>query len=125
MTAAELSASLEGMSLPDSHHDDLAAAIAARRELGHDYDRALAESFVDRVSRQIDARVDNRVSEILATQKRPARSRGGGSLGVLSLVFAIPITAIAGSAGHVAGLAIAWGGIAVINLASALRRRWS
>ncbi len=122
MTPRHESASLGGMSLGDSHHEDLAAALGARRELGAEYDRALAESFVDRVSKQIDAHVDSRVSEIAASQRRLPRPRGGGSLGFMSLIFGIPITAIAGASGHVAGLAIAWAGIAAVNFAAALRR---
>ncbi|WP_405144925.1 hypothetical protein OG589_44035 [Sphaerisporangium sp. NBC_01403] len=49
--------------------DDVAATLAARRELGGDYEDALADALVDRIGNTIDERIDAR----LATHK-PARS---------------------------------------------------
>jgi len=42
---------------------------------------------------------------------------------VYSLAIGIPISAVAGNYGHVAGLAVAWGGIVLVNLANAWRSR--
>lgn len=111
------------MPIGEPHHDDLAAALGARRDLGSEYDKALAESFVDRVSSEIDARVDQRVAEISAAGLMRRRRPGTVFLGVSSLVFGIPISAIAGSFGHLDGLIVAWGGIAIVNLAQAIKNR--
>jgi hypothetical protein len=111
------------MALGESHHEDLAAALGAHRDLGRDYDRAIAESVVDRMSRDIDARVDMRVTEVLGTPRLRLRRRSGGTfLALSSLALGIPISAISGAYAHATGLAIAWGGIAVVNLANAWRR---
>jgi hypothetical protein len=109
------------MSLGDSH-EDLTAALAARRELGHEYDKALAEGVVERMGKEVDARVDRRVAELLGGMRVRGKPRSGTPLAIVSLVLAIPLSAIAGASGHVAGLAVAWGGIAAVNFAGALRR---
>jgi hypothetical protein len=41
--------------------DDIAAAAAAHRELGRDYDSAVAEGLVDRIGAEIDKRIDSRL----------------------------------------------------------------
>jgi hypothetical protein len=110
------------MSLGDSPHEDLAAAFGARRDLGHEYDKEIAAGVVERMSREIDARVDQRVAEIVAAPRlRPPR-RGGTGLAVYSMLLGIPLSAIAGGEAHFGGLLVCWGGIVAINLANALRR---
>ncbi len=55
--------------------DDMAAAAAAHRELGRDYDDAGAEGLIERIGAEIDKRVDARLA---ATGKAvPARAEGG------------------------------------------------
>jgi hypothetical protein len=41
--------------------DDIAAAAAAHRELGREYDGAVAEGLVDRIGAEIDKRIDARL----------------------------------------------------------------
>jgi hypothetical protein len=41
--------------------DDIAAAAAVNRELGSDYEEAVAESLVDRIGEEIDKRIDAKV----------------------------------------------------------------
>jgi hypothetical protein len=43
--------------------EDVAAAAAARSELGHEYDGALAEGLVERISSEIDKHVDARLTQ--------------------------------------------------------------
>jgi len=48
----------------DQHtREDIAAAGAAHRELGPGYDDAVAESLVERISAEIDKRVDARLAQ--------------------------------------------------------------
>jgi hypothetical protein len=42
--------------------EDIVAAAAAHRELGSDYDSAVAEGLVDRIGAEIDKRIDARLS---------------------------------------------------------------
>ena len=44
-------------------HEDVAAAAAARSELGHEYDDALAEGLIERISSEIDKQVDARLAQ--------------------------------------------------------------
>jgi hypothetical protein len=53
--------------------NDIAAAAAAHRELGPDYDAAVAEGLIERISDEIDKRVDAR----LGTSPRSSRSPAG------------------------------------------------
>ena len=65
--------------------DEITAAAAAHRELGPQYDEAVAESLVDRIGEEIDRRVDARMGHdqpsasgrrgIRSRPPRPSRSR--------------------------------------------------
>jgi len=100
--------------------DDLAVTLAVREDMGPGHDAAVIGEFLDRVGTAIDARVDAKVA-VVQSSAAVARRRGRPELGFFSLVFGIPITAISSSQG-LGAMAIAWSGIAVVNLADALRR---
>jgi hypothetical protein len=97
--------------------EEVAAMIAARGELGPEMEPAVIDSFLERVEAAAEKR---------AVAKPPAvreRASGvGAGLAIVSLGTGIPITAIAGEQGGVAGIALAWLGIVGVNLAHALRR---
>ncbi|MFC7381486.1 hypothetical protein [Sphaerisporangium rhizosphaerae] len=97
--------------------DEVAAAMAARRELGPQYELELAESLVDRVNAVIDARLAS----------APARRQGPDwaqmSLGLGSLAMSIPLTAIVArvpSPGP--ALLLMFALIAAVNVAYALSK---
>lgn len=107
---------------------DLTAAVAARRELGPDYEDAVLDSFLTRLDRQTQARVDAMVAERLSSGTRqgagaPSQKDPGLTLGVVSLIAGVPVTAIATTASGVTALIVAWGGIAAVNVAQAWGRR--
>jgi hypothetical protein len=111
------------MSNPDLPRDELAAVLEARRELGKEYEPALVESFIERLDRVIDARVQAGLAERARSDVNRAESlRGQVQLGIGSLALGIPITAIAGGTGGVWGLVACWSGIAAVNLGYALSR---
>jgi hypothetical protein len=99
--------------------DELEAVIAARRELEPEHEQALVESFLDRIGAALDARIDER----LAQARPPKKGTGHRDLAVASVLFGIPITAIAGGEAGLAGIVVAWIGIALVNLASLLGDR--
>ncbi|MGH9065095.1 MAG: hypothetical protein ACRDZQ_06995 [Acidimicrobiales bacterium] len=132
--------------MPSRTHvrEELAASLAARRELGEEYEPALVESFLDNVARGIDARVDARVAEgarhhgdqvhdgsvSLARQagRRRGRRGSGESLALWSIALGIPVSGAIGGTLHggieaMIGIVVAWGAIATINVAHALGRR--
>ncbi len=102
--------------------DEIRAAAETHRELGPDYQSAVIESFLDKVGKEIDARVDARVAVARTEQAQlPARfgSRGSAlALAIVSMSLGIPLTAIvAGNGEGLAALVVIWVAIAVINIA--------
>lgn len=114
------------MTTADLTPEEIAAALAARRELGPEYEDAIAASLADRVEREIAARVQSAHNPPAA---RAPESRGGSNdarwIATASLIAGIPVTGIVAgtSHGNVFAIAVAWGGIALVNMAHALGRR--
>ncbi|MEV8118377.1 hypothetical protein AB0O69_26310 [Streptomyces xiamenensis] len=128
------------MSDPELAHD-LDAAVQTRPqtssggapgELGATYESEPTESFLEKVEQRIDTAVDKRVRRQIAEQQmvvarggRPEGIRHPGSalegpagafaLAVVSLVLAVPLSAIAAANLGLAGLVVCWGGIVGIN----------
>jgi hypothetical protein len=112
------------MSAPELQRDDLAATIAARRELGDESEREIVESFLDRVSAGIDARVDARLDQD-ARHRRPApANRASVPLALGSMGIGIATTGAASGLDHGGALVaiVAWLVIAAINFAHTLGR---
>lgn len=95
----------------DVERDELKAAIEARRELGADLEPHLVDSFVERIERRLAER------KTAAPAKRHDRREGAFVLAVVSMVMAIPITAIAATHGGIVALLVVWAGIVLVNLA--------
>jgi hypothetical protein len=95
---------------------ELHAAVAARRELGADFEDPLVESFLNRVDQHIDTRVK---AEVAAAEKKTVRGSAHEKVdvGVIGATFAlgIPIMAIAGGIGHVVGILAAAAAILGVN----------
>jgi hypothetical protein len=102
----------------DLPRDELEAAVAARKELGREHEPELVDAFLARIEKQIDARVDDKL-----TQSRYAPQRRGGGpdwaaaiLGIASLGIGIGATGAATSQGQGWVAAVAWLAIIVVNL---------
>lgn len=115
--------------MPDRQREELAAAVAARRELGDDYDQAMVESFLDRVDAGIDRRIDERIAQTRTSGALPAAERqpelAGDRqfwLGIISICAGIPLGGIGANAG-MGGLLTTWLGIVGVNVAYALGQR--
>ncbi|WP_432478413.1 hypothetical protein [Nocardioides sp. GXQ0305] len=104
---------------------EVEAVLEARRELGPSYDRALVDSFADRVERAVDQRVEAR----LQRRGDDDRTREGGRirqfvLGIISVGVGVPITIVPtvaapeGTSGLPATV-VAWLGIVAVNAAHA------
>jgi hypothetical protein len=119
--------------------DEFRAAAETHHELGPEYQSAVIESFIDKVGKEIDARVDARMRAQqpmaypgpyqaqmpVPVPKQPGLQRGTQfALAVVSMALGIPLSAIAlgNHAGNLA-LFIIWLGITVINVAYALHNR--
>ena len=87
---------------------EIRAAAAAHKELGPEYSDAAIESFLERVDREITARVDARLEPVSREQHvRPAQSSGRRTLltGVAIGIFVtgVPSSIVAAGAGGVIG----------------------
>ena len=116
---------------------ELRAAAETHKELEPEYRDAVLESFVERVGREIDARVDARLAQgaprpvapqpAAAAPARQPRQFSPLAMALGSITLGIPITAIVVAAGtHPAGiwgLLVVWIAIAVINVAYAAKLR--
>jgi len=102
-----------------SARSELEATLAARQELGPGHDDALVAGFLDRIEQEIDRRVDARVDERVGrqVQRKPRPS----VLHPANLALCIPIVAIAGGIGHVAGLIVAFTALVIVFLVAELR----
>lgn len=110
---------------------DLRAALEARTHLGEGYDAELAESFLARVEKDIQARVDLQVTERLNGAKIQTKADSEGRelsfvLGIVSVGVSIPLMAIEAAMlrpDALPAIAITWAGIGVVNWAFNRRRR--
>ncbi|MFE7467644.1 hypothetical protein ACFU6R_26545 [Streptomyces sp. NPDC057499] len=113
---------------------ELDAALQARKELGPEYEPALVESFLEKVDQRMDRTLDRHVRRHLAEQRvnvaryeRHPRHLPGFAerygFGIVSLVLAVPLSAIGASTARTGGLIVAWLGIVAVNAVHALRNR--
>lgn len=121
------------MTVDELTPQEIAAALAARRELGPEYEHEIAASLADKIQRRIDAEVLARTGGAGARPAEPAERSGE-----LAVADAITVRAtalgslIAGTAVTIccsgpnstpAVVPVAWAGIMVVNLAVNFGRR--
>ncbi len=103
---------------------ELEATLHTRRELGEEYEPALVESFLEKVEGRLDATVDRRMRRLMAEQQMTiARGARGTTdawgerfgFAIVSLILAIPLSAIAAVNADLPGLIVAWLGIVGVN----------
>ena len=115
----------------DELRRDSEAALAARMELGPEYNEYVAESLAERVEDLVAARVaEQRVDAELTNREQAAEQSGRKrqtALAIVSLVMGIPITGITASEVDpaIVGVAISWAGIVGVNWihARSIRKR--
>ncbi|WP_264924018.1 hypothetical protein [Streptomyces sp. A012304] len=111
---------------------ELDASLQARRELGEEYESALVDSFLEKVDQRVDAAVERRVRRQFAESQmaaaRDSRSPGATDswgerfgFGIVSLVLAVPLSAIGAGTAHLPGLLVTWVGIVGVNVVQAAR----
>ncbi|MFG2628690.1 hypothetical protein [Streptomyces sp. NPDC048473] len=121
------------METPDPElKSELDATLHARSELGSDYESALVESFLEKVEQRLDTTLDRRVRRHLAEQQvsvargaRPSQPMANFGerygFGIISLILAIPLSAIGSATAGTRGLVVAWLGIVAVNAVHAAR----
>jgi hypothetical protein len=81
-----------GVSEP-TFEQELAATLAARKELGRAHDKELIVGFLDRIERELDAHIDERIAARAPAKRRPSVVQPA------NLALCIPIIAVAGGVG--------------------------
>jgi hypothetical protein len=117
--------------MPDDEleRSELEAVLETRRELGARYDAELVDGFADRIERAVEQRYAAGANAVgWERRQQEAAGKRQLALGIVSLVAGIPISAITleapeGGDISVVSLIVAWGGIAVVNVAHALQGR--
>ncbi|MEE1795334.1 hypothetical protein PUR28_31930 [Streptomyces sp. BE308] len=111
---------------------ELDATLQARGELGPEYESALIDSFLEKVEQRLDTTLDRQVRRQLA-ERQMSTARGARSpraaenfgerfgFGVISLILAIPLSAIGVANAGIKGLVVAWLGIVGVNAVHAAR----
>jgi len=113
----------------DISRDDLKATLAARQELGAEFEPALVESLADRLEGVIEARVDARLAQrppatvhaVPAAAALSPRMRLTLALG--SMGIAVFATAAAGDFTGLPGVVVVWTGVVLVNVAAAFSPR--
>ncbi|MFI1094718.1 hypothetical protein [Streptomyces sp. NPDC020917] len=113
---------------------ELSATLQARKDLGPEYESELVDSFMEKVTQRVDSHVEQRVRRELAQQqtsfaradRRPIgppepnpRFARYGFAGI-TLVLAIPLSAIGAANAGATGLFISWAGIVGVNVAQSM-----
>jgi len=108
---------------------DIEAALAARRELGPEYNDPIAAGLAERVEqlaafRMAELQHQSQARDQQAKAEQTARGQRL-ALGIVSLVMGVPITGI--SASYVdpslLGVLVSWAGIVGVNVAADLNSR--
>jgi hypothetical protein len=108
---------------------EVEAVLETRRELGSSYDKALVDSFADRVEAAVAARTAHELDRRgRADRDRAAAGPRQLALGIVSAAVGVPITAISLAVPEsdgvgLAAMLIGWGGLVGINAAHALQSR--
>ncbi|MEV8228640.1 hypothetical protein AB0P41_21705 [Streptomyces sp. NPDC079167] len=113
---------------------ELDATLQARGELGPEYESALIDSFLEKVEQRLAGTNDLRARRHLAEQQmaaargaaRPATPAVGTfgerfGFGAVSLVLAVPLSAIGVANAGIEGLVVAWLGIFGVNAVHSAR----
>ncbi|GGP57690.1 hypothetical protein GCM10010287_30900 [Streptomyces variabilis] len=124
---------MTGMDARDAElKKELHASLQARRELGEDYESALIDSFLEKVDQRVDGAVERRVRRQLAEHqltsardtRAPKATDSWGErfgFGIVSMVLAVPLSAIGGGVAGLPGLLVAWAGIVGVNVVQVAR----
>ncbi|MFH8349469.1 hypothetical protein [Streptomyces sp. NPDC018045] len=106
---------------------ELDATLQTRKELGPEYESELVETFLEKLDRSVEQRVRRQSAEQqmqVARGAQPPRSRPapGSTYGerygfaTVSLVLAIPLSAIGAAQADLIGLLVSWAGIVGVNV---------
>ena len=102
--------------------EELHAALEVRREMGAEIEPALVDSLAAKVEATVRRRYEAEIAAAKGQSAMDKQGQGGRlALAIVSLVMAIPLTAITAQFGFAAMLMV-WVGIVLVNVAMAFKR---
>ena len=87
--------------------EEARAHLGARKDLGPEYEDEIIESFVQKVERIIDARIDAKLNQ-LRLPARPRNRVNPIAILAIAMTLGIPLTAIAGGIAEETGIITVW-----------------
>ncbi|MDA2808470.1 hypothetical protein [Nocardiopsis suaedae] len=109
---------------PRAARDEVAAALQTSRELGPEYDEAVAASLAEKLDTAIEARVREHVAAAQLTSRRLTPQEQWKSprliMGIITMGAAIPLTAISAGMMGSDGVALAWIGLIILYFVSVI-----
>ncbi|QES48587.1 hypothetical protein DEJ50_12895 [Streptomyces venezuelae] len=105
---------------------ELDATLKARRDLGPEYEAALVDSFVEKVDTQVRRRLAEQRLSAERGGRAPAAPADGNfaerfGFAIITLVLAIPLSAIGAAHAGLDGLLVSWAGIVGVNFVHTAR----
>ncbi|MGO8947522.1 MAG: hypothetical protein ACLQUY_07640 [Ktedonobacterales bacterium] len=100
---------------PDLKHE-LQATLAARRELAPEYD----EQFIERLTTRLTEQVREEIAKAPKPHSSALTPEQRIPIAICSLIFGIPLVAIVQSGSGVAGVAIVFAALVLINIAAGI-----
>ncbi|PZG38754.1 hypothetical protein C1I98_24305 [Spongiactinospora gelatinilytica] len=109
--------------------NELKAAVAARRDLGPEYEDAIVEGFLEKVDQQIEERVRQRAAGLPTPPPADQSKRGDGQVLALAIVsLGVGMIGTITTAVNDADMGLSfmlWLGVVAVNVAFMLSRRRS
>ncbi|WP_017624345.1 hypothetical protein [Nocardiopsis chromatogenes] len=107
---------------PRAARDEVAAALQTSRELGPEYDEAVAASLAEKLDTAIEARVREHVAAARTAPDRLTPQEQWKSprliMGIITMGVAIPLTAISAGMMGSGGVVLAWAGLLTLYFIS-------
>ncbi len=112
------------MSQDPTNRDEVESLLAARQELGSAMEPALVDSFAEKIVAEVRRQTQEQ-REIAERAEAGGKASTGAqlTLAIVSIVMAIPLTAIALGTGSAWMAVVVWIGIVLVNFAFTLRHR--
>ena len=115
------------MSHDPMDRNEIESLLAARQELGPTMEPALVDSFAEKIMAEVQRQTYLQNQNQWQKQQMAQRARRGNGpqlgLGIVSLVLAIPLTAVPLAYNNPWMAVIIWVGIVLVNLSFAMRNR--
>lgn len=111
--------------MSESQKHDIEAALGARRDLGPEYDEAVAARLADQMHEEIARQVQARLEQERAARPTPQRMTSGQrvAITIVAMVMGLLTTGVAVAGGAAALAIVVWIAVALIGLAVNFDRR--